>query len=44
MAPSLFLYDQLEKHAVADSVEWNPEANSPVMGYQFYLPLIGVNG
>jgi peptide/nickel transport system substrate-binding protein len=43
LAPSLFLYDQLQKHAVADYVDWTPEANSPVMGYQFYLPLIGVN-
>lgn len=42
-APSLFLYDQLEIHAVKDYVDWNPEANSPVMGYQFFLPLIAVN-
>ncbi|MBL8131707.1 MAG: ABC transporter substrate-binding protein [Anaerolineae bacterium] len=43
LSPSLFLYDQLQKHAVSSRVEWTPEANSPVMGYQFYLPLIGVN-
>ena len=42
LAPSLFLYDQLEKHAVADYVEWTPEANSAVMGYQIYAPWIGV--
>jgi peptide/nickel transport system substrate-binding protein len=42
LAPSLFLYDQLEKHAVADYVEWTPEANSAVMGYQIYVPSIGV--
>jgi peptide/nickel transport system substrate-binding protein len=42
LAPSLFLYDQLEKHAVADYVEWTPEANSAVMGYQIYSPWIGV--
>ena len=42
MAPSLFLYDQQEKHAVADNVTWDPEANSPVMGYQIYAPWIGV--
>jgi peptide/nickel transport system substrate-binding protein len=42
LAPSLFLYDQLEKHAVANYVTWTPEANSSVMGYQIYAPLIGV--
>jgi peptide/nickel transport system substrate-binding protein len=42
LAPSLFLYDQLEKHAVAGYVEWAPEANSAVMGYQIYVPRIGV--
>lgn len=43
LAPSLFLYDQREQHAVVEYVEWFPEANSAVMGYQFFLPLIGVN-
>lgn len=42
LAPSLFIYDQLEKHAVVDYVEWTPEANSPVMGYQIFAPFIGV--
>jgi peptide/nickel transport system substrate-binding protein len=42
LAPSLFLYDQLEKHAVADYVDWKPESNSAVMGYQIYAPRIGV--
>ncbi len=42
LAPSLFLYDQLEKHAVADYVDWKPEENSSVMGYQIYVPRIGV--
>ncbi|MGH2619369.1 MAG: ABC transporter substrate-binding protein [Anaerolineales bacterium] len=42
-APSLFLYDQIEQHAVVNFVVWNPEANSAVMGYQFFIPLIGVN-
>jgi peptide/nickel transport system substrate-binding protein len=42
LAPSLYLYDQLEKHAVANYVEWTPEANSAVMGYQIYAPRIGV--
>lgn len=43
MAPSLFLYDQLEKHAVVDYVEWDPEANSSVMGYQIFAPHININ-
>ena len=42
LAPSLYLYDQQQKHAVADYVEWNPEANSPVMGYHIYAPFIDV--
>ena len=41
-AVSLFLYDQLEKHALADYVDWSPETNSPVMGYQIFAPFIGV--
>ncbi|HEY4666891.1 MAG TPA: ABC transporter substrate-binding protein [Anaerolineales bacterium] len=43
LAPSLFLYDQREQHAVVDYIDWSPEANSAVMGYQFFLPLVGVN-
>jgi peptide/nickel transport system substrate-binding protein len=42
LTPSLFLYDQLEQHAVRSNVEWTPEENSAVMGYQFYLPFMGV--
>ena len=42
LSPSLFLYDQLQKHAVADYVDWKPEDNSSVMGYQIYAPWIGV--
>jgi len=42
LAPSLYLYDQLQKHAVANYVDWNPEENSSVMGYQIYVPRIGV--
>jgi peptide/nickel transport system substrate-binding protein len=42
LAPSLYLYDQLQKHAVADYVDWKPEENSSVMGYQIYAPGIGV--
>ena len=42
LTPSLYLYDQLQKHAVADYVDWKPEENSSVMGYQIYAPSIGV--
>ena len=41
-AVSLFLYDQLQKHAVADYVDWKPEGMSPVMGYQLFAAFIGV--
>ena len=43
MAPSLFLYDQLEKHAVVDYVDWTPENNSQVMGYQIFAANININ-
>lgn len=43
MCPSLFLYDQLEQHAVVDYVDWNPDELSGLMGYEFWLPAIGVN-
>jgi peptide/nickel transport system substrate-binding protein len=43
LTPSLYLYDQLEQHAVRNYVDWKPEENSPVMGYQFYVPFIGVS-
>ena len=43
MAPSLFLYDQLEKHAVKDYVDWQPENNSSVMGYQIFAAAININ-
>jgi peptide/nickel transport system substrate-binding protein len=42
LAPSLFLYDQVQKHAVQNYVDWKPEANSTVMGYQIFGPSIGV--
>lgn len=42
LAPSLFVYDQMQKHAVVDYVDWTPDNNSPVMGYQIYVPWIGV--
>jgi len=43
LCPSLFLYDQLEHHAVVSYVDWNPTQQSPLMGYAFWLPAIGVN-
>ena len=45
LAPSLFLYDQVEKHAVQDYVDWPAERGemSPVMGYYFFGPVIQVN-
>jgi peptide/nickel transport system substrate-binding protein len=42
LAPSLFLYDQVQKHAVQNYVDWKPEENSTVMGYQIFGPSIGV--
>jgi len=43
LCPSLFLYDQLEQHAIATHVEWKPVEQSPLMGYAFWLPAMGVN-
>ena len=43
MAPSIFVLDQLETHAYADYVDWRPEESSPIMGYQFFVPHIGIN-
>ncbi len=40
---SFFLYDQLEKRAVADYVEWDSSAGARIQGYHYYLPQIGVN-
>ena len=43
MVPSIFLFNLVEKHAVRDNVEWNPEAESPILGYRIYAAHIGVN-
>ncbi len=40
---SIFLYDQLEKRAVADYVDWDSSAGARIQGYHYYLPQIGVN-
>lgn len=44
-APSLWLYDQVEKHAYRDCVDWPAARNetSLVMGYQLFAADIGVN-
>ncbi len=44
LAPSVWIYDQLEKHGIRDCVDF-PAARgetSVVMGYYFFLPDIGV--
>jgi len=47
LSPSIFLYDQVQKHAYqSGSVDW-PTARGeviPVMGYTMFAPLIGVTG
>lgn len=42
-AYSLFLYELLNKHAFKEFVDWQPEENSSVMGYQIFAPFISVN-
>jgi peptide/nickel transport system substrate-binding protein len=46
LCPSLFLYDQVEKHAVQSYVDWPPARGEviPVMGYVMFAPKIGVTG
>ena len=44
-APSVFVYDQVEKHAYQSYLDW-PAARGeiiPVMGYNIWAPAIGVN-
>jgi peptide/nickel transport system substrate-binding protein len=45
LAPSIFIYDQVEKHAYRDCVDWPAVRNetSIVMGYQLFVAQIGVN-
>ncbi len=45
MAPSLWLYDQIEKHAYRTCVDWPATRNetSLVQGYAFFAATIGVN-
>jgi peptide/nickel transport system substrate-binding protein len=46
LCPSIFLYDQVEKHAVQSYVDWPPARGEiiPVMGYVMFAPRIGVTG
>jgi len=46
LCPSLFLYDQVQKHAVQSYVDWPPARGEviPVMGYTMFAPIIGVTG
>jgi peptide/nickel transport system substrate-binding protein len=45
LAPSIFIYDQVEKHAYRDCVDWPAARNetSIVMGYQLFVAQMGVN-
>jgi peptide/nickel transport system substrate-binding protein len=47
LCPSIFLYDQVQKHAYQSAyVDW-PAARGeviPVMGYTMFAPTIGVTG
>ena len=42
-AYSLFLYDQQSKHAFKEFVDWRPEENSLVMGYQIFAPYMSID-
>jgi peptide/nickel transport system substrate-binding protein len=46
LSPSLFLYDQVQKHAVQSYVDWPPARGDviPVMGYTMFAPAIGITG
>lgn len=44
-APSIFVYDQIEKHAYQDYIDWPPAKGDviPVQGYNILGATIGVN-
>jgi len=46
LCPSIFLYDQVQKHAVQSYVDWPPARGEviPVMGYTMFAARIGVTG
>jgi peptide/nickel transport system substrate-binding protein len=45
LAPSIWIYDQVEKHAYRDCVDWPAarDETSIIMGYQQFAARIGVN-
>jgi peptide/nickel transport system substrate-binding protein len=43
LAPSIFIYDQVQKHAYQSYVDWRPAEESAVMGYQIFAAHIGIN-
>lgn len=43
LAPSIFIYDQVQKHAYQSYVDWRPAEASAVMGYQIFAAHIGIN-
>lgn len=45
LSPSLFIYDQVEKHAYQDYLDWPAArgATSAIMGYYFFAPEISIN-
>jgi peptide/nickel transport system substrate-binding protein len=46
LCPSIFLYDQVQKHAVQSYVDWPPALGEviPVMGYTMFAAAIGITG
>jgi len=46
LCPSVWLYDQVQKHAVQSYVDWPPARGEviPVMGYTMFAPAIGITG
>jgi peptide/nickel transport system substrate-binding protein len=42
LAPSIFIYDQVQKHAFQSYVDWRPAEASAVMGYQIFAAHIGI--
>jgi peptide/nickel transport system substrate-binding protein len=46
LCPSIFLYDQVQKHAVQSYVDWPPARGEviPVMGYTMFAANIGITG
>jgi peptide/nickel transport system substrate-binding protein len=45
LAPSVWIYDQIEKHAYRSTIDWPAARNetSPIQGYAFFAADIGIN-